>query len=121
MTALRKLLGTVLLAVLVFGTPMMACLSPDAQLTPEERKCCQQMGSMCGRSGMPSSHSCCKTVVRPIDDANATKAISTVPFIAIEAFPTAITAELPRLLSPDPQSFESPPESPPAQITILRI
>jgi hypothetical protein len=48
----------------------MACAIPDAQLTAAEKQCCKDMGGDCGQdaSGMPMSHSCCKTSVQPAHD-----------------------------------------------------
>src|SRR5260370_36552426 len=60
----------ILVAVLLFGGPIMACAIPDAQLTAAEKQCCKEMGGDCGpdASGMPMPHSCCKTSVqRPHD------------------------------------------------------
>jgi hypothetical protein len=44
--------------VLLFAAPLMACLTPDAQLTAEEKACCRAMAGQCGDMG-PSGHSCC--------------------------------------------------------------
>jgi len=57
------------LALLVFGGPIMACLVPTAQLSAEEKQCCKEMAGDCGTSStMPESHSCCDTVIRPHND-----------------------------------------------------
>jgi hypothetical protein len=53
------------LCVLLTGAPMMACMLPDAQLSADEMQCCKQMAGDCQSAGMPASHSCCKTVIRP--------------------------------------------------------
>src|SRR5882724_2249153 len=60
----------ILVAVLLFGGPIMACAIPDAQLTAAEKQCCKEMGGDCGQSaaGMLISHSCCKTSVQPPRD-----------------------------------------------------
>jgi hypothetical protein len=59
-----------LLIVLLFGGPIMACAVPDARLTADEKQCCKDMSGDCGQgaSGMPMSHSCCKTTVQPPHD-----------------------------------------------------
>ena len=55
-----------LLVVLLFGGPIMACVVPNAQMTVEEKQCCKEMDGNCqpDGSGMPMSHSCCKTSVQ---------------------------------------------------------
>lgn len=49
---------------------MMMCVVPGAQLSIEEKECCQAMGGECEKAGpvMPASHSCCNTVVQPHND-----------------------------------------------------
>ena len=56
----------------------MACVVPDAQLTAEEKQCCKEMGGRCqpDDSGMPMSHSCCKTSVQPRNDFRPAATIS---------------------------------------------
>ena len=56
----------------------MACVAPVAQLTAEEKQCCKEMGGGCqpDQSGMPMSHSCCKTTVQPRNDFRPTSTIS---------------------------------------------
>jgi hypothetical protein len=67
-----------LLVVLLLGGPIMACAIPDAQLTADEKQCCKEMGGDCGQgaSGMPMSHSCCKTAVQPPHDFRPSSAFS---------------------------------------------
>jgi hypothetical protein len=56
----------------------MACVVPDAQLTAEEKQCCKEMAGECqpDGSGMPMSHSCCKTTVQPRTDFRPVSTIS---------------------------------------------
>lgn len=62
---------------LLLGGPIMACLVPTAQLSAEEKQCCEEMAGDCGTSsGMPESHSCCVTVVRPHNDLLPSASIS---------------------------------------------
>jgi len=58
------------LCTLLLGGPIMGCLVPTAQLSAEEKQCCKEMAGECqgADSGMPKSHSCCDTVVRPHND-----------------------------------------------------
>lgn len=65
----RSILGS-LLALVLFGGPLLACTVPGAQLSADEKECCKQMGGACHQngSGMPRSHSCCESVVQPQRD-----------------------------------------------------
>src|ERR1700746_1026712 len=78
----------ILLTVLLLGGPIMACAIPDAQLTAAEKQCCRDMGGDCGQdaSGMPMSHSCCKTSVqRPHDFRPSSTFSSSAPYLVISA------------------------------------
>jgi hypothetical protein len=74
----RSYIFAAFLAILLFGGPIMACVVPDAQLTAEEKQCCKEMGGGCqpDESGMPMSHSCCKTTVQPRNDFRPASTIS---------------------------------------------
>jgi hypothetical protein len=119
--AISRKFVALLVAVVVLGVPSMACLVPSEQLTSEERECCKHMSDMCGRGSMPSSHSCCQTTVRPTDDATLTAARSIFPIvlaaIAVNAYsePAPTENDAAAFIAP------SPPESPPATNTVLRI
>ena len=66
----------------------MACVVPDAQLTAEEKQCCKEMGGGCqpDESGMPMSHSCCKTSVQPGSDFRPSAAFSlSTPTLVVSA------------------------------------
>ena len=73
----------------------MACAIPDAQLTADEKQCCRDMGGDCGlgASGMPMSHSCCKTAVQPPHDFRPSSTLSSsAPYLVISAvdFPPVV-------------------------------
>jgi len=55
-------LASVFLLVWLFASPAMACLLPIAQLSPEEKECCREMGGMCDDMTKNTSHSCCAKV-----------------------------------------------------------
>ena len=77
-----------LLVILLLGGPVMACTTPDGQLTAAEKQCCKGMGGDCGRSasGMPMSHSCCKTSVQPPHDFRPSSTFSSsAPSLVISA------------------------------------
>jgi hypothetical protein len=119
----RKFAVLVLLLVSCLA-PAMACMVPNAQMSTQERACCHVMKSQCGQMEMPASHGCChKTPPSVHDNALDTKTVTFHPVITsilwLAAFelvnPTsAVTGWVE---SPD----YSPPKSPPATISILRI
>jgi hypothetical protein len=59
MKQFRKAVAAVVLLVFV-GVPAMACLTPSAQLTEQEKSCCQKMANECGSMAMHGNHSCCQ-------------------------------------------------------------
>ena len=84
-----------LVAVLLLGGPIMACAIPDTQLTAAEKQCCKEMGGDCGQdaSGMPMSHSCCKTSVQPPHDFRPSSTFSSpASYLVISAadFPPVV-------------------------------
>lgn len=118
---IMRQLASVLLLIVLFGLPAMACLMPGAEMTEAERNCCKHMARQCGSMNMTSSHSCCqKEVSRPNSMLGATFTQVIAP-----ALSGAIFSELPQPLVFAPQfsSFElhSPSESPPGTSSILRI
>jgi len=54
--------GVLVLAFLIAGVPLMACMLPGSSLSADEQACCRDMANQCGQDQMPSSHPCCKTV-----------------------------------------------------------
>src|SRR5712675_2703121 len=88
----------ILVAVLLFGGPIMACAIPDAQLTAAEKQCCKEMGGDCGQdaSGMPMSHSCCKTSVQPPHNFRPSSTFSSsAPYLVISAVEFPLVLPLP--------------------------
>ena len=50
-----------IVAASLFAAPTLACMAPAAQLTAEEKSCCEAMHGKCDEMEMPqSSHSCCQ-------------------------------------------------------------
>jgi len=97
---------------------------PDAAMSTQERACCRMMKNQCGQMEMPASHGCCqKTPLGVRDNALDTQATNfhpiAVPIIWLTAFelvnPTSSVAGW--VEHPD----YSPPKSPAATISILRI
>ena len=59
-------MSSAVLLVALLTPAAMACVVPEAQLTPTEQACCKKMADDCGSmSDMGSKHSCCKPEVRP--------------------------------------------------------
>src|SRR5258705_13253433 len=84
-----------LVAVLLLGGPIMAGAIPDTQLTAAEKQCCKEMSGDCGQdaSGIPMSHSCCKTSVQPPHDFRPSSTFSSpAPYLVISAadFPPVV-------------------------------
>ena len=79
MRVIRQL-GVLVLLLVSWLTPAMACMVPDAQMNTEERACCRAMKNQCGRMEMPASHGCCqKTPPSVHDNALDTKAVTSHP------------------------------------------
>jgi hypothetical protein len=120
MKAIRQF--AVIVAILLpLVSPAMACVLPDAQLTPAERACCKQMATHCGHMQMPMAHGCCQK-----DVPAANRWIASVPvYVGLSAtagLPVIVRLPLP---SGVPDNVAQPaltlPQSPPAVLSILRI
>jgi hypothetical protein len=116
-------LATLLLALSVFASPLMACLQPETTLTSEERECCRKMAGDCGE--MPASHPCCKTTVRDTDPylSNSRVQISAHAQATPAILPVSEIIGLRDLVSEFVTSSDAhlPPESPPVETSVLRI
>jgi len=115
--------GVLLLATVLAGTPVLACMLPGASMTAEESACCRHMASQCGHGEMPSSHSCCKTTSATDEVAFAKAAFNLSPQLDLvyiaESQPGLAQSMLSAFLAV--AAFgHSPPESPPSP-EILRI
>lgn len=116
--------GALVLLLLSWLAPAMACMTSDAQLTQQERACWRMMKNQCGHMGMPASHGCCHKILPSVhDNALDTKIIELHP-VAI----TAIWLTASELLNPTSVvtgSIEHPDYSPPnsssSVISILKI
>lgn len=117
-------LGIVILLLVSYLTPAMACVFSDVQMNAEERACCRAMKNQCEQMGMSASHDCCqKTPKSAQDNALDTKAITHHP-VAV----AVIWLSAAELLNLNPiatgwveHSDYSPPQSPPTSISVLRI
>ena len=79
-------LGVFALAVLFAALPVMACVVPDAAMTPAERECCKKMAERCGDMGMAKSHPCCQVTATPADFHALNKASSQLVHVSLVLF-----------------------------------
>jgi hypothetical protein len=122
MKSLRQI-GVLVLLLASCLAPAMACMVPDAAMSAQERACCRMMKNQCGQMGMPASHGCCqKTRLGVRDNALDTKAMNfhpnAAPIIWLTAFELDSTSSVAGWVE---HTEYSPPKSPPATISILRI
>jgi hypothetical protein len=116
--------GVLLLLLVSYLAPAMACMLSNAQMSNQERACCQAMKNQCGQMEMPASHGCCqKTLPTVHDNALDTKAVTFHPVVASVIWLAAI-----ELVNPTTSIVGwvehldySPPKSPPSTISILKI
>lgn len=117
-------LGTVMLLLGSYLTPVMACMVSDVSMNPEERACCRAMQGQCGQMEMPASHGCCqKAPPGDHNDALSSKA-ATLDAVAVATdWLDASVALNPVFMNASQIDWldSSPPTSPPATVSILRI
>jgi len=116
-----------MLAVLVpLLAPVMACALPNANVSPAENTCCQQMQGQCGNMDMPTSHNCCHKEVPAVAHWNAAIPLKPaniqIDLTITAGLTRAILVPLPAVSSDRVQWIGSTlPQSPPSAISILRI
>ena len=112
-------LGAIAIILVMFGQPLLACVTPGHTMTAAEHACCVKMASMCNSSAMPMSHSCCKQSVSPqtIAFAKLRTGELAAPAILVPEF----VVPLPTVQVGDLLLSDSPPGSPPKLSTVLRI
>jgi hypothetical protein len=117
--------GVLVLLLVSYLAPAMACMVPNAEMSTEERACCRMMKNQCGQmDNMPASHGCCqKTPPGFRDSALDSKAVSfhqvVAPVVWLAAFESVnpLSTVTGWIQHPD----YSPPKSPPSAISVLRI
>lgn len=119
--------GVCVLALMLAATPVMACVLPGGAMTPAERECCKRMAQECGKTGMKQSHSCCQTTPVP-DHVSAIKSSSDIsskhlaPVVLLGPALVPAVGAIPNSGLPlSAHDIHSPPVSPPASISVLRI
>lgn len=112
---------SIALSIIVVALPLLACLTSFAEMSPEQRECCEKMAGRCEMSVMPSSHSCCQHPVSP-HTATASRMQSSDFGLAITMLAEDFSSLLRRpMIGIAVSTFESPPESPPQSVNVLRI
>jgi hypothetical protein len=118
--------AALLAGVLLLAGPLMACMLPGSSMTTAEKECCRKMAGQCGgQSGMPISHGCCVTVVRPEHVPLATNQLRLAHNVVTVALVVASDQPICRILaspfSPAPDYDHPPPFSDLASLQTLRI
>jgi hypothetical protein len=116
--------AVVVLLLVSYLTPAMACMISDVQMTREERACCRTMKNQCGQMEMPASHGCCqKTPQSAHDNALDTKTVTDHPVVVAMVWLTVAESLHSTVVAAGwvEHSDDSPPQSPPNSISILRI
>jgi hypothetical protein len=124
MSGLSKF-GVSILAFLLFGLPLLNCVTPAQAMTAAEKECCKKMAAECGRAGMAQSHSCCQS-----DGSADTCPVLKSASPKIAHFALTIAFEIPHVdliagpapvLAPWALQFHSPPGETPPDTPVLRI
>jgi hypothetical protein len=120
---MRLLVRIVALGVVafLFATPMMACVMEAASLTITEAACCQAMKGDCHSSVGPASHKCCRTITTVPDASKPTRSVDVAQAQVAVMIVSAIGPARATTNAPTFSSDSSPPGSPPALHSTLRI
>jgi hypothetical protein len=121
---LRKF-GIGLLAFVLFGTPLLNCVTRNQAMTAAEKECCKKMAAECGRAGMTSSHSCCQSNgaadTRPLlKSASPTITYHTLFIANVISHFELFTLQSAISVS-QPAQLHGPPGETPPGTTVLRI
>ena len=118
--------GVWLLVLLLFGLPLLNCVTPAQAMTAAEKECCKKMAGECGRAGMAQSHSCCppsgSVDTRPLVVKAASPALSHFTLAVVHVIPAAeFASAASAVLTPWAGQVHSPPGETPPNTTVLRI
>jgi hypothetical protein len=116
--------AVILLLLLSCVAPVMACLTPDAQMTAAERACCLTMRNQCAQMEMPVSQDCCAIALPSLfEHALKSSSVRFQPVVAMVLWVASFDVLTPESVSQawihNPEYW--PPKSPPAAIAVLRI
>jgi len=111
-----------LMAAIVFSTPLAACAMPWMAQSEAEKECCHHMADQCGGSNMQESHTCCTKL--PTATASTlqptAKFSSALPDYASHTVVLQAPSLRPRIAI-TPAAWLGPCESPPGHVSVLRI
>lgn len=111
-----------LVALIVLAPPLMACALPGVQMSDEEKACCRHMADRCGGPAMPASHSCCKKSTATQTGAFEIKQSYSPALEVAAAIPAVAPLPAPAVpVAATEINIFVFPESPPGQISVLRI
>lgn len=120
--------GVTFLMLVWVSAPALACLLPERAMTAAEHACCKKMPEMCGSANMPQSHSCCQTTTVPdrlpaIRSSSLDVGLKYAGLILVYALPLSqVDVAIAESGSPPwVVELHSPPASPPATVSVLRI
>ena len=124
MKVLRQL-GTLVLLVMSFLTPVMSCIVPSAQMTTVERACCRMMQYQCGEMQMPTtSNPCCHNAPPSVYESAQAERPFFFHHVAVSIWGLP-SSELVYSFSTATRQAKyqdySPPEAPPSTNSVLRI
>jgi hypothetical protein len=116
--------GVILLLLLSCAAPLMACVTPEAQMTAAEHACCRIMHNQCAQMGMPASEDCCaKATPAAFENAIRSNPDRFKPVTAlvlwVASFHVLAQDNVSQTWIQSPENW--PPKSPPVAITVLRI
>jgi hypothetical protein len=99
-------------------------MTPDAEMTVEERACCRMMKNDCGQMEMPASHDCCKKTPGTLhDSALRSDSVPFHPLVAVAVW--VLSFDLVPAHDATNGWFQrpenSPPKPPPSIISALKI
>jgi hypothetical protein len=123
MKAFRQF-GIVIMLLVSYLAPAMACMFPGAQMTAQERACCRMMHDQCEQMGMTASHDCCQKAPHgALDKALVTTATNYHPIAVAVVWLTAYEWLQPSLVGAERinRPDYSPPQFPPGSNSVLRI
>ena len=123
MKAARQI-AIVLLLLVSYLMPAMACMVSNVQMNAAELACCRAMKNQCEQMGMPASHGCCQITPKSAQDNAVTAKVVTYHPITIAVAWLSAAQRLnlnPVAAGWVEHSDYSPPQSPSSSFSVLRI
>lgn len=121
---LLRQFGVVLLLFAPGLLPVMACSNPDVPMSAVERACCRMMHNECEHMGMTASYGCCRKAPAGTHEYLAeTKPAGdhAVPVATLRLIVSGLCVAASVQTGWGKYADNSPPQSPPTSVAILRI